>query len=178
MSIAYDARDTSHNAYASPLAACHMEPATEARSGLVWLLFSFQGRASRSQYWGANILAFVGFCVFISLTFPLLATLQKPLLDVLILIPTFLIVFWMIIAIEVKRWQDRGKSGLWFLIGLVPYVGALWKLIELGCLPGTAGRNNYGPDAREDVMFTPPQRTAAHALPRRQLIQPRRVASV
>ena len=50
------------------------------------------------------------------------------------------------IVLYAKRWHDRGKSGWWTLIGLVPIIGGLWMLIELGFLKGTDGDNQYGPD--------------------------------
>jgi hypothetical protein len=50
------------------------------------------------------------------------------------------------LALYAKRWHDRGKSGWWTLIILIPLVGPIWLLIELGALEGTRGPNNYGPD--------------------------------
>ena len=47
---------------------------------------------------------------------------------------------------QVKRWHDRGKSGWWVLIALIPLVGPIWAIIETGFLPGTSGPNEYGPD--------------------------------
>jgi uncharacterized membrane protein YhaH (DUF805 family) len=49
-------------------------------------------------------------------------------------------------AIYVKRWQDRDKSGWWILIGFVPIIGGIWAFVECGCLRGTMGDNRYGPD--------------------------------
>lgn len=54
--------------------------------------------------------------------------------------------FYCTLAVASKRWHDRDKSGWWSLIGLVPVVGALWLIVENGFLPGTAGRNRFGPD--------------------------------
>ena len=51
-----------------------------------------------------------------------------------------------VIALYAKRWHDRNKSGWWSLIGLIPIIGGIWMLIELGFLKGTAGPNSYGPD--------------------------------
>jgi uncharacterized membrane protein YhaH (DUF805 family) len=50
------------------------------------------------------------------------------------------------IAVYAKRWHDRGKSGWWTLIILVPAIGSIWLLVELGFLRGTPGANKYGPD--------------------------------
>jgi uncharacterized membrane protein YhaH (DUF805 family) len=49
------------------------------------------------------------------------------------------------ILVYIKRWHDRDKSGWWMLILLIPIVGAIWFLVELGFLPGTPGPNRFGP---------------------------------
>jgi uncharacterized membrane protein YhaH (DUF805 family) len=48
------------------------------------------------------------------------------------------------ILVDIKRWHDRDKSGWWMLITLVPIIGAIWLLIELGFLKGTPGPNQFG----------------------------------
>jgi uncharacterized membrane protein YhaH (DUF805 family) len=50
------------------------------------------------------------------------------------------------LAVYAKRWHDRGKSGWWTLILLIPIIGPLWALIECGFLRGTEGPNQYGAD--------------------------------
>ncbi len=57
-----------------------------------------------------------------------------------------LISVYLALALYAKRWHDRGKSGWWSLIVLVPFIGAIWILVELGILEGNRGANNYGPD--------------------------------
>ncbi len=57
-----------------------------------------------------------------------------------------LIFLWPALAIYAKRWHDRDKSGWWSLIVLVPIIGSIWLLIELGFLRGTDGANRFGPD--------------------------------
>ena len=37
---------------------------------------------------------------------------------------------WISLAVSVKRWHDRDKSGWWILIGLVPLIGSIWQFIE------------------------------------------------
>ena len=49
------------------------------------------------------------------------------------------------ILVYIKRFHDRDKSGWWMLIVLIPIVGAIWLLVELGFLPGTPGPNRFGP---------------------------------
>lgn len=56
-----------------------------------------------------------------------------------------LLIAWPAIAVAVKRWHDRDRSGWWVLIALVPVVGAIWALIANGFLSGTPGPNRFGP---------------------------------
>jgi uncharacterized membrane protein YhaH (DUF805 family) len=53
---------------------------------------------------------------------------------------------WGGLAISIKRWHDRGKSGWWIFIGAIPIIGGLWVLIETGFLEGDPGPNQYGPN--------------------------------
>ena len=55
---------------------------------------------------------------------------------------------WIYLAGSVKRCHDRGKSGWWMLLILIPFVGGIWWLIDLGVLEGEQGPNKYGPDPR------------------------------
>ncbi|MBL8790834.1 MAG: DUF805 domain-containing protein [Rhizobiales bacterium] len=66
------------------------------------------------------------------------------------LVILILITLWPSLAIYTKRWHDRDKSGWWSLIGLVPVIGGIWMLIELGFLRGTEGPNRFGPDPIAD----------------------------
>lgn len=51
------------------------------------------------------------------------------------------------IAVGVRRLHDTGKSGWWWLISLIPLVGAFILLI-LCAQPGELGDNQYGPDPK------------------------------
>ena len=57
-----------------------------------------------------------------------------------------LITIYFALAVYAKRWHDRDKSGWWTLIVLVPFIGAIWLLVECGILEGTRGPNRFGPD--------------------------------
>lgn len=60
-----------------------------------------------------------------------------------------LLATWISLATSVQRAHDRGKSGWWVLITLIPIVGAIWWLVDLGILEGQDGPNKYGPDPRQ-----------------------------
>ncbi len=115
---------------------------------LSWLLFSFEGRIPRSTWWGASIaLSVIG----VALEFAVASGARggaengSPGLT-LVLLLWLLVSFWMGIALNAKRWHDRGKTGWMTLVLLIPFLGWLWALVELGFLKGTSGSNAYGPD--------------------------------
>lgn len=47
------------------------------------------------------------------------------------------------IALAIRRLHDTNRSGWWYLINFIPYIGALWFLV-LSLLPSTPGPNLYG----------------------------------
>jgi uncharacterized membrane protein YhaH (DUF805 family) len=51
------------------------------------------------------------------------------------------------LAVAVRRLHDTGKSGWFYLIGLIPFIGSIW-LIVLFVTEGDAGTNAYGPDPK------------------------------
>lgn len=57
-----------------------------------------------------------------------------------------LLVAWVALAVSVKRCHDRDRPGWFLLIVLIPVVGYLWALVELGLMAGTDGDNRYGED--------------------------------
>lgn len=124
-------------------------------------LFGFQGRFSRSQFWGYGFgfSQLVGLAVILPMVpiFISLARLEEqpdsavniPLLVIcgLLLLAISIVSSWIYLAGVVKRFHDRGKSGHWAWIILIPYVGGIWILIECGCLEGMRNQPNlYGPD--------------------------------
>jgi uncharacterized membrane protein YhaH (DUF805 family) len=111
-----------------------------------WLLFSFEGRLNRAPYWGVLLVMSLlgmglGFAIYDLRVWQPLTT-SPTILETLWL----LFACWIVLAVQVKRWHDRDKSGWWALINLVPLVGGIWVLIECGFLRGTAGRNRFGAD--------------------------------
>lgn len=119
------------------------------------LLFSFQGRINRAKFWLVHVaILVVETIVFFFLGGSALMTAAD--YDQVMVVFSgppgivwsmlMVLVFWISLAIGVKRWHDRNKTGWWMLILFVPVVGGLWFLIECGFLRGTIGPNNYGPD--------------------------------
>ncbi len=118
------------------------------------LLFSFQGRVNRAKFWLVHLAMWIVTAVVFGTIFGGAAMTSDPaaafeavgMVPRLVLAVVYVLMVWIGLAIGVKRWHDRNKSGWWILIALVPVIGGLWYLIECGFLPGTAGPNTYGPD--------------------------------
>ena len=93
----------------------------------------------------------------------------------------FIAATWSSLAVGVKRLHDRDKSGWWmllfwlgpsvlggwptatpdlaggFIFSLAAAAIAIWGFVELGCLPGTPGPNQYGPDPLGHPALAPPR---------------------
>ena len=122
-----------------------------------WLLTSFEGRINRAKWWlGVLILVIVQWIVWyivaMTMGVDMMAAGDPAQMEQMMTalgIPIFiisLIFLYPSLALYTKRWHDRGKSGWWTLIILIPIIGGIWALIELGILRGTVGPNQYGPD--------------------------------
>jgi uncharacterized membrane protein YhaH (DUF805 family) len=126
-----------------------------------YLFTSFEGRINRKPFWLSLLaLIIVEWIVMLVLGMVLgtsmmgsidpnmapdqaAAMATKGMIPIIIVSLLFL---YPALAVYAKRWHDRGKSGWWTLIGLVPIIGAIWLLVELGFLRGTEGPNQYGND--------------------------------
>ena len=108
----------------------------------------FDGRATRSEYWYFIlfyfILALIVTLVDVLVINPMLGLTpeqaqQGGILQIILglglLIPT--------LALTIRRLHDIGKSGWWFLIVLIPIIGAL-VLIYFYVQDSQAGSNIYG----------------------------------
>ncbi|MBM3545182.1 MAG: DUF805 domain-containing protein [Alphaproteobacteria bacterium] len=139
---------------------------------LVDLLLSTEGRINRLRFWiGMLIVIFISTALY----YLILATAGPTQTGVLLAVLVAFALAYPYYAIMAKRFQDRDKPGLLALLGIVPYYTvnllytfrvfdpfeptalsrildviialiALWILVELGCLKGSAGPNRYGPD--------------------------------
>ena len=101
------------------------------------LLFGFSGREKRLPWWIATILVDLG----LGMVYAIFGYPHASVLVFLLLAPALI---WISVAVQVKRWHDRDKSGWWFLMNFVPIIGWLWVLIECGFLRGTPGPNRFG----------------------------------
>ncbi len=99
----------------------------------------FEGRASRAEFWWFVLANFI-----IEAILSLLG--QVTVLFVIIGFAYWLALLIPGLAVGVRRLHDTNRSGLWLLIVLVPFVGAI-VLIVFFAIAGDPGSNNFGPPA-------------------------------
>jgi uncharacterized membrane protein YhaH (DUF805 family) len=118
------------------------------------LLFGFHGRANRAKFWLVALGIFViEVIIFAALggTTAMSTDPQQAMANLgpgvgIVLFVFGIVALWISIAVAVKRYHDRNKSGWWVFIVFVPIIGGIWYLVECGFLRGTPGPNDYGPD--------------------------------
>ena len=122
------------------------------------------GRIGRQTWWLSNlalVVTFFAVIFFLVSNVSLSGDIRNPLsllqslLNASIWVGFAILVYWWCnFALGVKRLHDTNRSAwwllLWFMIGLIPFVGTLivfvWSLIWLGFFEGDAGPNRYGDD--------------------------------
>jgi uncharacterized membrane protein YhaH (DUF805 family) len=104
----------------------------------------FTGRARRREYWTYTAL---NIAIFIVLWLGIdVSVLGAETTDAGVLSTIYsLVVIMPSVAVGVRRLHDTGRNALWFLLGLIPFVGGVGLIILL-CLDSTPGSNKYGPN--------------------------------
>lgn len=114
-------------------------------------IFSFKGYATRGEWWGVTMITTFLYIVLIAaFIFGMVKlnpssgmSISSPLafLGIVLGIIFTLVCVWVNLAVSVRRCHDRNKSGWWCLLLLLPYIGSIWCIIELGCLKGKENSN-------------------------------------
>jgi uncharacterized membrane protein YhaH (DUF805 family) len=124
---------------------------------------TFQGRATRSEYWWWGLFIIIVALGAESVILPhsiqniaqFKATGVMPPPDAFHSIVSLvyglfsLATFLPSIAVAVRRFHDLNKSGWWYFFLLVPVIGAIMVLIWF-CMRGTRGNNRFGADPLSD----------------------------
>ncbi|MAO07709.1 MAG: hypothetical protein CL596_03255 [Alteromonas sp.] len=115
----------------------------------------FDGRARRSEYWYFTLFNIIITVPLITLfvvlsdsggTSEIVSLIFVALLGLIVLalfIPS--------IAVAVRRLHDTGRSGWWYIIGMIPvvsYVGSI-VLLVFYCTDSQPGRNKWGPNPKK-----------------------------
>ena len=107
----------------------------------------FSGRARRKEYWIFSLINYIIiFFLYILQIVMIEGTLWLifPIIFFLYAVAVFLPG----LAVNIRRLHDIGKSGWWYLIYLIPIIGAIW-LTVLMCLDSEPGENQWGENPKE-----------------------------
>ncbi len=111
----------------------------------VQFYFSFNGRVVKRDFWVRMIvpLSLLPVVLYgINLIIPLDANFALQVFVSTICMAAV----WSFLAVSTKRCHDRGKSGKFLFVLLVPLVGWIWVFLELSLGPTRTGPNPYGDD--------------------------------
>lgn len=110
---------------------------------------NFEGRARRKEYWMFVLFnAMITIILYAPMLIGLVTESQAimsigvglvALYSLAVLIPS--------IAVVVRRLHDQNKSGWYYFIAFIPFIGGIWLLILL-VTEGTPGPNQYGEDPK------------------------------
>jgi uncharacterized membrane protein YhaH (DUF805 family) len=111
-------------------------------------LFGFQGRIRRSQWWLAQLgsSALAGL-IFVALAYQFGGQASEPAAKVLAGSAGFggsIVLAWTQLAVAIKRLHDQGRSGWFYLVGFLPFLGGLILLAMLGFRDSACGDNRFG----------------------------------
>ncbi|MFO1255344.1 MAG: DUF805 domain-containing protein [Sphingomonadaceae bacterium] len=112
---------------------------------------TWQGRASRSEYWYFVLFSFlctVSAVILDSILGTSFKTENPYTGDGWFYLLTVLALFLPNLAVMVRRLHDTNHSGWWYWLALVPLAGLV--LIVWFCSRGTVGPNEYGSDPLGD----------------------------
>ncbi len=141
--------------------------------GVFAKLFSIRGRIPRAAFWGTMILIVI-LTLFIYVMTSLIATpgahLYVPggglnhVLDSIFKTPNnvnsifalrmawLVVVSWIALALQIKRWHDLEKTGWLVLVNLVPVIGTVLSLLVLGFVPGRSAANKFGHEGSPGLL--------------------------
>lgn len=124
---------------------------------------NFKGRAGRKEYWLTylvvqliNVPFVTAFVVLTALSgldlndskalTEAILTFNLPIGALVAFILMLLVALALVLpmlAVTVRRLHDTGRSGWWYLLNLLPYVGTLILVVQY-CWPGQKYENRYG----------------------------------
>ncbi|HEX2317830.1 MAG TPA: DUF805 domain-containing protein [Streptosporangiaceae bacterium] len=106
--------------------------------------FTYRGRASRSAYWWFYLAITLAYVAIWLIAVLLTATTSTTAAGLIIGLLSLALIYpgLAACALTVRRLRDTDRSGWWFLIGAVPYLGVIILFVILAG-KGTPGPNRY-----------------------------------
>lgn len=117
----------------------------------------FSGRSRRKEYWIFNLFnAIVAFVLVLLVV--AFSDKDKPATIPFFLVLVYgVVVFVPSLSVSIRRLHDIGKSGWWYFIGFVPFIGGIILFI-FSLLDSEPNANEWGLDPKESerVQVPPP----------------------
>lgn len=119
--------------------------------------FVYDGRTTREEYWGFIIVKYGIMLLYFGISKVFFSAMDESLMlseqsrrifgsvYMIIFIGFYVLTLLPGISAQVRRLHDSNKSGAWWFIQMVPYLGLAVMFILL-IIPGTDGENRYGSD--------------------------------
>ena len=111
---------------------------------------NFNGRARRKEYWMFTLfftLFFIASIFIMAILFSSVSESTGSLIGGILIIGLFLTHLVPSLAVTIRRLHDTGKSGWFYLLSFIPYIGGLIIFI-FTVIEGDRGDNKYGPDPK------------------------------
>ena len=111
---------------------------------------NFSGRARRKEYWMFTLfftLFLIASIFIMAILFSSVSEHTGSLIGGILIIGLYLTHLVPALAVTVRRLHDTGKSGWFYLLALIPYIGGLIIFI-FTVIEGDKGDNKYGPDPK------------------------------
>jgi uncharacterized membrane protein YhaH (DUF805 family) len=105
-------------------------------------IFEYKGRASRPAYWWFALAELIGWVGVVILAV-IFAAVHAPVLSILLYLAAVVVSFLVSLSLIIRRLHDQDKSGFWYFITFVPFIGSIWLLV-LMVMEGTPGPNRFG----------------------------------
>lgn len=98
--------------------------------------FSFEGLASRSEFWGVYVLSWIAILtsIFLMSVFASMEALALTIFSVIAFLVIALSSFWISLATGARRCREADINPWWTAAQLIPYLGVIVTIV-LGCIP-------------------------------------------
>lgn len=111
----------------------------------------FSGRSRRKEYWSFNLMYSIVYSIFVFVIYGLDPDFENGLTMVF----SFLFLIFALgslipaLAVFVRRMHDTGRSGWYYFMSLIPFVGSVILFIYT-IEDSQRGENQYGPNPKEE----------------------------
>lgn len=107
--------------------------------GYIW--FPGEGRIGRREYWLGGVVPVVIASIVVGVVAIILNYFAELVGNLFAVLPSLFLLY-VFVKVSIKRWHDLGRSGIWLVFQLIPFLGFL-VTIGLGLMKGQEGKNAY-----------------------------------